>query len=212
MSFIDSDERAGRTRADILEAARRRFIAEGYAGAGMEAIARDTGISTATLYDLFSSKAELFRSVAAEAVGTLSGAADAAAGVSGERSALLNAFALGYARLLTDPSAQMLIRVFAAEPRRFEVEAREFWACGREAFASGLIALVEQLVTEGRLFAAAPAAAAGQLLGMVEHAALVGPVLAGEPAPPPRQLEQACAEAVATFLARYGARLEAEAA
>jgi AcrR family transcriptional regulator len=207
MSFIESDGRAGRKRSDILEAARRRFIADGYAGAGMEAIARDTGISTATLYDLFSSKAELFRCVAAEAVATLSGAADAAAGAPGERSALLNAFALGYARLLTDPSAQMLIRVFAAEPRRFEAEAREFWARGREAFASGLTTLVERLVTEGRLFAAAPPAAAGQLLGMVEYAALVGPVLAGEPAPPPRQLEQACAEAVATFLARYGARL-----
>jgi AcrR family transcriptional regulator len=212
MTSVESDVRA-RKRAEILEVARRRFIAEGYAGAGMEAIARDAAISTATLYDQFSSKAELFRCVAAEAVATLSGAAEAAAGARGERSsALLNAFALGYARLLTDPAAQMLIRVFAAEPRRFAAEAREFWTRGREAFASGLTALVEQLGGEGRLFAANPVAAAGQLLGMVEHTALVGPVLAGEAVPPPRLLEQACAEAVATFLARYGSRAEAEAA
>lgn len=212
MTSVASDARPGRKRAEILEAARRRFIAEGYAGAGMEAIARDASISTATLYDLFSSKAELFRCVAADAVETLSGAAGTAAGARGDRSALLDAFALGYARLLTDPAAQMLIRVFAAEPRRFEAEAREFWTRGREALARGLTALVERLHGEGRLFAADPAAAAAQLLGMVEHAALVGPLLAGEPAPPPRQLEQVCAEAVATFLARWGSRAEAEAA
>jgi AcrR family transcriptional regulator len=184
----------------------------------MEAIARDAAISTATLYDQFSSKAELFRCVAGEAVETLSGAAaaaaaaGAAAAVRGDRAALLNAFAFGYARLLTDPAAQMLIRVFAAEPRRFETEARAFWTRGREAFVGELTALIERLGGEGRLFAATPAAAAGQLLGMVEHAALVGPVLAGQPVPPPRLLEQACAEAVATFLARYGSRAEAEAA
>lgn len=212
MNLIESDLCAGRKRAEILEAARRRFIGEGYAGAGMEAIARDAGISTATLYDQFSSKAELFRCVAGEAVEMVSGAAAAAAGARGDRSALLNAFAIGYARLLTDPAAQMLIRVFAAEPRRFEAEAREFWTRGREAFVGELTAVLERLGGEGRLFAARPAAAAGQLLGMVEHAALVGPVLAGEPVPPPRFLEQACAEAVATFLARYGSRAEAEAA
>jgi len=211
MTFVESDVRAGRKRAEILEVARRRFIAEGYAGAGMEAIARDASISTATLYDQFSSKAELFRCVAAEALAALSGAAEAAADARGDRSALLNAFALGYARLLTDPAAQMLMRVFAAEPRRFAAEAREFWARGREAFASGLTALMERLGGEA-LFAADPGAAAGQLLGMVEHAALVGPLLAGEPVPPPRLLEQACAEAVATFLARYGECAEAEAA
>jgi hypothetical protein len=48
MNLIESDLRAGRKRAEILDAARRRFTAEGYAGAGMEAIARDAAISTAT--------------------------------------------------------------------------------------------------------------------------------------------------------------------
>jgi AcrR family transcriptional regulator len=212
MTIIEADVRAERKRAEILEAARRRFISEGYAGAGMEAIARDASISTATLYDLFAGKAELFRCVADEAIEAISAAAEAAAGTRGDRSAQLDAFALGYARLLTDPSAQMLIRVFAAEPKRFEALARAFWSRGREAFAVGLTALVKRLCDESRLFAAKPAAAAGQLLGMVEHAALVGPVLAGEPNPAPRLLEQTCTEAVATFLARYGSRAEAEAA
>ncbi len=178
----------------------------------MEAIARDAGISTATLYDLFSGKAELFRCVAEDAIDALPSVVDSAATARGDRAAQLSAFALGYARLLTDPSTQMLIRVFAAEPRRFEPLAADFWARGRGAFATALTALLKRLGDEGRLFAAAPAAAAAQLIGMVEHAALVGPVLAGEATPPPRALEHVCAEAVSTFLARYGSRAEAEAA
>ncbi len=106
----------------------------------------------------------------------------------------------------------MLIRVFAAEPRRFEGLARAFWSRGRGGFTAALAALIKRHGDDGRLFAANPAAAAAQLIGMVEHSALVGPLLAGEPTPAPRALEQACAEAVATFLARYGARAEAEAA
>lgn len=204
MNFIESDARMERKRAEILEAARRRFINEGYAGAGMEAIARDAAISTATLYDLFAGKAELFRCVAEEAIDQLTAVLDAAQVMEGDCGAQLNAFALGYARLLTDPSAQMLIRVFAAEPRRFEALAGQFWTRGRGAFVEALNALVEALAQDRQLNADRPEIAASQLLGMVEHAALVGVVLAGEPTPPPMLLEQISAEAVATFLARYG--------
>ncbi len=64
MMGTEIDARASHKRSHILEAARKRFIAEGYSGAGMEAVARDAMVSTATLYDLFGGKADLFRCVA----------------------------------------------------------------------------------------------------------------------------------------------------
>jgi AcrR family transcriptional regulator len=208
--MIESDARAGRKRAEILEAARRRFIREGYAGTGMEAVARDAAVSTATLYDHFSSKAELFRCVAEETLGALSAAAGASA--RGDAACQLNAFALAYARFLSDPTVQMLVRVCAAEPRRFEAVAGDFRTRGRGAFSAALVALLKRLGDEGRVFTPKPASAAGQLLGMVEHAALLPPLLSGEAAPEARALEPTCAEAVATFLARWGACCSAEAA
>lgn len=47
---------AGATREQILEAARRLFIARGYAGATMEAIAREAGVAVETVYAAFKSK------------------------------------------------------------------------------------------------------------------------------------------------------------
>jgi AcrR family transcriptional regulator len=209
MTTIEADARSGRKRAEILEAARRRFVLEGYAGAGMEAVARDAAVSTATLYDQFSSKAELFRCVAEETLRALSPSSAAAA--RGDASSQLNAFALAYARFLSDPTVQMLVRACAAEPRRFHAVAGEFRTRGRDAFSAALVALLKRLGDEGRVFIPKPAAAAGQLLGMIEHAALLTPLLSDEAAET-RALEPTCVEAVATFLARWGACASAEAA
>jgi AcrR family transcriptional regulator len=129
MTTIESDERAGRKRAEILEAAKRRFIAEGYAGAGMEAVARDAAISTATLYDHFSSKAELFKCVAETTLEQVS--AEPVDGARGDPETQLTAFAFSYARFLSDAAVQMLVRILAAEPRRFRAVARDFCARGR---------------------------------------------------------------------------------
>ena len=50
-------------RAAIVRQARLHFISEGYAGTRMEPIARESGVSTATLYAFFDSKAVLFEAV-----------------------------------------------------------------------------------------------------------------------------------------------------
>jgi hypothetical protein len=69
--------------------------------------------------------------------------------------------------------------------------------------------MLKRLGEDGRVSIPAPAAAAGQLMGMIEHLALAAPLLSDVPVPSPNELEPACAEAVATFLARFGARAEA---
>lgn len=50
-------------RAAIVRQARLHFINEGYSGTRMEPIARESGVSTATLYAFFDSKAALFEAV-----------------------------------------------------------------------------------------------------------------------------------------------------
>lgn len=51
------------TRAEMLAAARRRFLMESYENVGLRDIARDVGVDVALVSRYFGSKEELFREV-----------------------------------------------------------------------------------------------------------------------------------------------------
>src|SRR5262252_10413588 len=53
----------GLKRRQILEGARRMFLAQGFDAASMGAIAREAGVSKGTLYVYFKSKEELFEAI-----------------------------------------------------------------------------------------------------------------------------------------------------
>jgi AcrR family transcriptional regulator len=57
---ISRVEQVARNRALVLAAARRVFLARGYAGATLEAIAEEAGFSKGVVYSQFDSKADLF--------------------------------------------------------------------------------------------------------------------------------------------------------
>jgi AcrR family transcriptional regulator len=54
---------AERTREAILDAARQRFLADGYAGATVAAIARDAAVSVETIYKAYGGKPGLIRAL-----------------------------------------------------------------------------------------------------------------------------------------------------
>lgn len=53
-------ERSAAHRTALLEAARRVFLAQGYHGASVDAVAREAGFTIGAVYSQFGSKAELF--------------------------------------------------------------------------------------------------------------------------------------------------------
>jgi AcrR family transcriptional regulator len=53
--------RAATTRGEILDAAQHLFVAKGFAGTTIAAVAREAGVSAPTVYAAFASKAELLR-------------------------------------------------------------------------------------------------------------------------------------------------------
>ena len=57
-----------RNRTLLLDAARRSFLARGYAGATIDAIAEEAGFSKGVVYSQFSGKADLFLALVAERV------------------------------------------------------------------------------------------------------------------------------------------------
>lgn len=192
-------------REIILRHARRAFATEGYAGARIEPIARDAGVSTATIYALFDGKEELFAAViddAAVEFVRLMGQVRTTSGSARER---LMYFALTYATFMADPFIRSIFRLVMAERRRFREVAINFFDRGKADFGKVLIDTLRELMETGELEIGHTSWAAGQLMGMIEHPVFFMPLVTGDEVMPVRAVDQIAGDAVETFLARYGA-------
>jgi len=87
---LNREEQVERNRAALLAAARRVFLAKGYAGASLDAITAESGFSKGVVYSQFTSKGDMFLGLLEERIaqraaqnekvsGSLSGAAAVAA-------------------------------------------------------------------------------------------------------------------------------------
>jgi len=197
--------RSERKKTQILTAAGGVFLREGYSAAGMEVVARMAGVSTATLYAHFPSKAKLFEVVVQDAVRHMAGIVRQGARAKGDARARLTSLSLAYATFMSQPATRAMFRMVASERRRFEAVADHVRRTAHQALGGAAIEIIEDLVETGELKTDRPAWAAGQLLGMLDHATLVLGLTAGDAAQPVRPLADICADAVETFLARYGA-------
>jgi AcrR family transcriptional regulator len=201
------DQRSERKRRDILDAARKHFMREGYASAGMEAVARDACVSTATLYSYFPSKADLFRRVIADISDSFSQVINETVAVEADSPVgQLRRFAHAYGRFMSDRFVRSVFRLVVAERRRFSDVAGYFYGRARADFGGNLIGILERLRAEGVIEVAKPSSAAGQLMGMIEHPTFVVPMVVGDETLTERPVEEICDEAVDTFLARYAVR------
>lgn len=191
-------------RDTILRLAKRRFMTEGYAGARMEPIAREAGVSTATLYGYFPGKGELFAAVIDDASKDFARQMDHVRITSGDAHQQLTAFARAYAQFMGDPFVRATFRLVMAERQRFQQVAHSFFERGRADFGGVLIVALKRLHDQKELKVDQPSWAAGQLMGMIEHPAFCVPLVAGDVALR-RSLDDIADDAVATFLARYRA-------
>jgi len=60
-------------KSEIIEAAKKRFARDGYSPTSMDDIARDVGISKASLYYFFSGKESIFEAIIEEVVAEING-------------------------------------------------------------------------------------------------------------------------------------------
>lgn len=191
-------------RETILRHARRAFTADGYAGARIEPIARDAGVSTATLYALFDGKAELFAAVIEDAALDFDRLMRRVRAVDGPARERLTHFSVTYAGFMADPFIRSVFRLVMAERPRFRDVAMTFFDRGKADFGKVLIDALRELVERGELRIERTSWAAGQLMGMIEHPVFFMPLVTGDEVMPVRAVDQIAADAVETFLARYG--------
>lgn len=193
-------------RQTILRHARKAFVSEGYAATKIEPIARDAGVSTVTLYTLFDGKAQLFAAVIEDAAEDFARQMTMGRLLEGDARQQLTGFAEIYADFMSDPFVRSVFRLVMAERPRFQAVARRFFDQGRATFGARLISLLVALSKAGSLRPIdQPSWAAGHLMGMVEHPVFFVPLVTGDEITVRRSNAEIVADAVDTFLARYGA-------
>ena len=199
-TILPPRRRTDRKRADIVAAAERLLLEGGYGATSMDRIAAEAGASKRTVYNHFPSKEDLFRAVVEGMYDTLHGAENTPQ--PGRPAAeALTAFAQAILTHTGNPRLQALIRLVIAENQRFPEITRIYFQAGKEPAAGRLSEWLAGEATAGRLSVSNPTLAAQQFLGSLKEALFWPRLLGLAPLHPP---EEVVAEAVATFIARYG--------
>jgi AcrR family transcriptional regulator len=193
-------------RQAIVRTARKSFVRYGYAATRIEPVAREAGVSTATLYALFDGKAGLFSAVIDDAAEEFARQMDGVRTIEGDAREQLTSFAEAYADFMSDPFVRSVFRLVMAERPRFQAIALGFFERGRAEFGATLIAILVALSRSGALGPIEkPSWAAGNLMGMIEHPVFFVPLVTGDEIRVRRPLSVVVEDAVETFMARYGA-------
>lgn len=166
-------EAAAATRRTIVDSARRLFEEQGYTATPIAAIARDAGVSEATVYNSFGSKGELLRAVWHRAL-------------RGERDDTPVDEQPWYREVLDAPDAQEQLRLNARNSRRVkdragalieaiagaaaaDADAAELWRRIEADFHANQRAIVESLAAKGALRPGLRVAEAADVMWTLNH-------------------------------------------
>ncbi len=194
----------GRKYDQVVAGARKVFLAEGFEGASVDLIAKEAGVSKATLYSYFPDKRVLFVEVAKEECAKQ---ADRALRV--EQSDLpvremLTAISRSMMEFLTSDFAHRIFRICVAESDRFPELGQEFYMSGPQLMEDGLGEYFAHAVERGELKIDDIRLAAQQFEALIKADVFVKMVFNIISTPDQKDIDRVIEGAVDTFLARYG--------
>ena len=200
----DEESRSPKPRA-ILDAAGDLFLTQGFAAVSMDAVARQAGVSKATLYAHFPGKDALFAAIVAERCDRMASEASALAGHDDGLEAALRRLGRTILGFLISPSTMAIHRIVLAEADRVPGLAEAFYAAGPGAGRARLACWIAEEQRLGRLRTDAdPTEAAGHLGALLRGDLWLRAGLGVPPAPDEEAVERAAASAAAVFLRAYG--------
>ncbi|HEX7301287.1 TetR/AcrR family transcriptional regulator [Lentzea sp.] len=194
---------AEQKRTAIVDAATALFLESGYDKTSLARIADAAGVSKATLFKQFPTKAELFDAIVTDYWRTEEGALTPPPGDPG---AGLTALGNRYVALLTRPGMVALFRIVIAEAPRFPELGQTQFRLGKQPFFDAVRDYLAAEHEAGTLAVPDPVSAATQFLGMVSNFAFWPRMLLVNWAPTEKAMARAVDEAVETVLARYTVR------
>ena len=197
------DKVAGEKRAAIMDAAIALFLSDGYDGASLEAVAKAAGVSSATVYKHFPTKADLFGGIMARLWENEGGAEEAIPAAGDPRAGLLR-IGRDYANLLQRAQTVDLFRVIIAEAPRFPELGRELYERGKKPYLDRLRVYLQREIDAGLLKIDDIPLAKRQFLGMINDVVFWPRQLIVDLEITPAESEAVVEGAVETFLAAYG--------
>jgi TetR/AcrR family transcriptional regulator of autoinduction and epiphytic fitness len=195
-----------RKRADVLAAAAHCFAKDGFHATTMDGVAFAAKVSKRTVYNHFPSKDELFDALIDDMWGRLSPQAAQMPPAHQSIDARLKRLAKDRCEMLLSPEVIALFRIVFAESVRSPALARAYFGYQQRTDFLGLRTLLVEEMKRGRLKAVSVDVAAGQFWNLALGPTFFPLALGLRSAPDSDELDIAIAEAVKTFLARFGKR------
>lgn len=192
---------AEQKRHALVAAATRLFLAQGYSGTSLAKVAVEAGVSRATLFKQFPTKAQLF-----DAMVSASWAPDdepASRPDVGDPRAGLGILGARYAELLARPEMVDLFRIVIAETPRFPELGRAHFDVGKMPFFTSVRDYLELERAAGTVLIDDLDLATTQFLGMIANFVFWPRLLLLDWDPEPAEVTRAVQEAVETMCARY---------
>lgn len=195
----------GRKFDQVLEGARTVFLAGGYEGASVDAIARAAGVSKATLYAYFPDKKLLFMEVAKAECASQIGEAREILSPDATPADALRAAGYRITGFVTSEFGQSIFRMCVAESERFPELGREFFRTGPAVFREQMCDYFRIAVARGDLVIDDLMLAAEQFVELCHAVLFVELVFGVREGATKAEIARVVEGAVETFMARYGA-------
>ncbi len=191
----------------VMAAAKTLFLARGYDRVNLEQVGEAAGVSRQTVYNLFGSKEQLFRSVIeahwASIAEDYSAAFSRQTDLSEGAAAVLRNLGTAVVRFIKSTEQVAFTRLVIAEARQLPWIAQEFYRLGKQPLVMAFSRCLRDLSQAGLLEMADPVIAAHQFLGMIQEFVVWPDVMGVKPDEPHPSAKTVINEAVQTFLCRY---------
>lgn len=193
----------GRKFDQVIDGARAVFMREGYEGASVDEIARDAGVSKATLYSYFPDKQHLFMAVLSAECAHQSEIEFSMAAGNQPVPETLRMICVELIGFVTSPFGQDIFRVCMAEAPRFPALGQAFYESGPQRWNRKIADYLQSPPARAALDIDDPTLAADQLAQLCRADLLLKIMFGIVPAAAPEDIDRIADEAVKTFLSRY---------
>jgi len=203
---IEAQIKKGRKFDQVVEGARAVFMREGYEGASVDEIARDAGVSKATLYSYFPDKQHLFRAVLTQECAQQSEVEITMSSGTMPVPETLRFICFELTSFITSPFGQDMFRVCVAEAQRFPELGQAFYESGPKRWVGKIAEYLASPMAREVLDIEDHLLAADQLAQLCRTDLLLKIMFGIEKAASEEDVARITDEAVKTFMARYARR------
>lgn len=190
----------------ILDGARRVFLAQGFDAASMNDIAREAGVSKGTIYSYFPSKDALFAALIREDKRQQAEQLSIYDDLDGPIEEALPRLGFALMDLILEPAHVAQTRTVAAVAPKFPAVGRAFYEAGPEYGHRRLAAWLERRAATGELVIDDFERASEQFFNLAQGVLFKKMLFAAQPKPSREEIQATVDAAVRVFLKAYGAR------